>query len=498
MTAAQSIVQKAAIPPTNGLGTTPVLDLVKEDLLVTTKVNEHIAKILVDQQTTGTDLISSTFYTLHKIALYKMNPPVTLQMTMKGSRSSLTHYVIVQLDWLAYLEERTMLVATLKDWDVILESPALRDMKAVINMSTMTVLIQPHEQACFTLQQWIPVSAKKMTRKRTQPAFPPPIYAQSANQIVSAATTLKESVNPFDEFPDVFPETKKLDLPLLRPGMDYRIQLKDPDLKISPQYLKLKHKFLPQLFEKLRHEQKSGRVYKPTSPDQSCSVIFMIHKIDKPDEARLLHDLVARNDNTYDDPPNVHDQSNIINAVANAKFHSKIDLSDGYYNLCIIPEHEKHIAFKTPFGVYRTRVMQQGDKNAPWTFQNAMNTLFQDRLGVFVYIYINDIFIFSKTYKEHVNYVRHVLKKLQDNQFYTDRKKSQFLPEELRILGHAITRRGIQPVLGRVRKILDWPTSSNVKKLRTFLGMVNYCSQFAPQLATISSPLTAMAGSTTN
>jgi len=90
------------------------------------------------------------------------------------------------------------------------------------------------------------------------------------------------------------------------------------------------------------------------------------------------------------------------------------------------------------------------------------------------------------------------LKKLRDNQFYTDRKKSQLLLEELSILGHAITRRGIQPVLGRVRKILDWPTPSNTKELRTFLGMVNYCSQFALQLATISSPLTAMAGSTAN
>jgi len=43
MTAAQSIIQKAAIPPTKGLGTTPVLDSVKKQLLVTTKVNEYIA-----------------------------------------------------------------------------------------------------------------------------------------------------------------------------------------------------------------------------------------------------------------------------------------------------------------------------------------------------------------------------------------------------------------------------------------------------------------------
>jgi len=61
-----------------------------------------------------------------------------------------------------------------------------------------------------------------------------------------------------------------------------------------------------------------------------------------------------------------------------------------------------------------------------------------------------------------------------------------------------ITRRGIQPVPGRVRKILDWLTPSNIKELKSFVGIVNYYSQFAPHLATISRLLTAMAGSTVN
>jgi len=113
--AAQSIIQKAALPTMKGLGASPVLDSVKEHLLVTTKVKDQIAKTFVVQQTAGADLISSTFCILHKIPLYKMNPPVTLQMTMKESTGSLTHCVIVQLDWLGCLEERTMLVAALKD-----------------------------------------------------------------------------------------------------------------------------------------------------------------------------------------------------------------------------------------------------------------------------------------------------------------------------------------------------------------------------------------------
>src|SRR5205085_3316253 len=83
--AAQSINEKAVSPPTKGLGTNPVLDTSKDHLLVTTKVEGQIVKTLVDQQTAGADLISSKFYTIHKIPLHPLKPPVTLQITMKGS-----------------------------------------------------------------------------------------------------------------------------------------------------------------------------------------------------------------------------------------------------------------------------------------------------------------------------------------------------------------------------------------------------------------------------
>jgi hypothetical protein len=126
-----------------------------------------------------------------------------------------------------------------------------------------------------------------------------------------------------------------------------------------------------------------------------------------------------------------------------------------------------------------------------------MNNLFKDELGVSVYVYIDDIFIFSKTYKEHLAHIRNVLKKLRDNQFIASRSKSQFLPESLSILGHVITKNGIAPEPQKVSTILDWPTPQNKKEVLSFLGMANYLSQFCPHLATLAAPLSEIAGSTT-
>ena len=68
--------------------------------------------------------------------------------------------------------------------------------------------------------------------------------------------------------------------------------------------------------------------------------------------------------------------------------------------------------------------MQQDDCNAPATFQNIMNNLFQQEFGISVYIYIDNVFIFSKTYKKHLHHLRTVLQRLRKNQFYANKEKS--------------------------------------------------------------------------
>jgi len=427
--AAQFILEDPPTPHTKGNSSQHPLDAAKEHLLVTTKINDQPAKTLVDPQTAGPDLISSKFCTLHNLPLYPLKNPITLQMTMKGSKGSISHYTKVNCDWLGWSEERIFSVAALKDWDVILGSPALRHAKAVINMGTMSVTIQPPGLNRITLAPWKTTTSQKTRRKNssTTPNLPTPAKtnifhfpAPPTHQIIkSAATTIQPHSNPFDEFPDVFPTTKNLELPPLRPGMNHHIILKNPNAVWKPRNIKPKGKFLADMLEKLRAEEKSGRVYR--SEDTSCCAMFVIPKMDDPSKPRYIHDLVKRTEKTELQPALIPSQSLIRNAVATHPFRSKIDISDGYHTIRVHPPHEKYTAFSTPYGTYRTRVMQQGDCNAPTTFQNIMKNLFKHELGISVYIYIDDIFIFSKTYKEHLHYVRTVLQRLKEKKFYANK-----------------------------------------------------------------------------
>ena len=140
------------------------------------------------------------------------------------------------------------------------------------------------------------------------------------------------------------------------------------------------------------------------------------------------------------EPPNIWNQSSIFNIIASYPFRCKIDHSVGYYNIRIHTPHAKHTGVVTPYGSYRTRVMQKGDCYTLATFQKIMNNLFRDEFGIYVYVYIDDISIFSKKYKQHLADVRTLLQRLKDHKFYASGDQSQFLPDVLSVRGYIMTK----------------------------------------------------------
>ena len=124
----------------------------------------------------------------------------------------------------------------------------------------------------------------------------------------------------------------------------------------------------------------------------------------------------------------------------------------------------------------------------------VMEDALSDYLGEFVWVYLDDILIFSNTPEDHIKHVDLVCKKLKEVQLFASPKKSVFFADWLEILGHIIDDKGVQPMPEKIRKISDWTTPKNKKELERFLGIVNYVSQFLPHIATIAAPLTDLTG----
>ena len=78
-------------------------------------------------------------------------------------------------------------------------------------------------------------------------------------------------------------------------------------------------------------------------------------------------------------------------------------------------------------GLYKWLVMPFGLSNAPSIFMRLMNEMLKEYMGKFVIVYLNDILIFSRTREEHIQHVRKVLEKLQQNKLLINLKKCTFL-----------------------------------------------------------------------
>jgi len=169
--------------------------------------------------------------------------------------------------------------------------------------------------------------------------------------------------------------------------------------------------------------------------------------------------------------------------VAAQKYWSKIDLADRYHNIRIEEDSEQHSTFLMYMGYYRSRIMQQGDRNAPATMVRAMYEIFKDMVFKDLVIYIDDIIIFSDTYYEHVATLRKVLQWLLDEKFWLKASKCLFFTKRLNILRHILTPDGLPVDPKKRKKVWDFKVPSNHRELQGILGVVIFLSKFCPELA---------------
>jgi len=186
---------------------------------VRVKVNGHPAFALVDLQTTGGDLINAQFVHLYSLPTYEINKKL-LNTAIKGTKGMIEKACDVQMDYRGYMETRTLYVAHLAGWDMILCKPALTALNALIPAGPKPVTIQPEGMARFALKEWR--KAGLATGQVTSAALfiedEAPDYLLPLVEFMVSAMSLGENqeFNPFVEFAQLFPATTPNELPPLK------------------------------------------------------------------------------------------------------------------------------------------------------------------------------------------------------------------------------------------------------------------------------------------
>ncbi|KAG1940254.1 retrotransposable element, partial [Pimephales promelas] len=184
--------------------------------------------------------------------------------------------------------------------------------------------------------------------------------------------------------------------------------------------------------------------------------------------------------------------SSAFEILQGARVFTKLDLRNAYHLVRIREGDEWKTAFNTPLGHFEYRVLPFGLVNAPAVFQALINDVLRDMLNVFVFVYLDDILIFSPSLQIHVQHVRRVLQRLLENCLYVKAEKCTFHAPSVTFLGSVISAEGIEMDPAKVQAVVNWPVPKSRVELQRFLGFANFYRRFIRSFSQVAAPLTAL------
>jgi hypothetical protein len=113
----------------------------------------------------------------------------------------------------------------------------------------------------------------------------------------------------------------------------------------------------------------------------------------------------------------------ILQRVVNAKRMSMLDGYSGYNQISIVEEDKKKTTLTTPWGTFMYKKMPFRLMNVGATFQRAMDITFIGEKDKFVFIYLDDITIFSSSDVEHLQHLKHTFEKWRSYDISLNPKK---------------------------------------------------------------------------
>ena len=227
-----------------------------------------------------------------------------------------------------------------------------------------------------------------------------------------------------------------------------------------------------------------NRIIRPSNSPWASRVI-LVQK--KDGSLRFAIDYRALNDVTKKDSYPIPEMKDILDKLHGSEYFSTLDGASAYWSVPNAECDREKTAFVSPRGQFEFGVMPFGLCNAPSTYQRIIDLALKDAPQSLPYI--DDTLAFSRTFEDHISHLKCVLQCYRNANLQLRKDKCRFGFKEIEFLGHTLTGQGYRPLVSNVSRIQSHARPSNVKQLRSFLGLVNYYRDFHPELARVAAPL---------
>ena len=173
-------------------------------------------------------------------------------------------------------------------------------------------------------------------------------------------------------------------------------------------------------------------------------------------------------------------------------YYCFLDGLSGFYQIPIDPEDQEKTTFTCPFGTFAFRRMPFGLCNAPATFQRCMLSIFSDMLEKSIEVFMDDFSVFGVTFDDCLNNLTNVLERCIESSLTLSWEKSHFMVTSGIVLGHVVSRKGIEVDKAKIDVIAKLPPPTSVKEVRSFLGHAGFYRRFIKDFSKIARPLSSL------
>ncbi|GJW17987.1 reverse transcriptase domain-containing protein [Tanacetum coccineum] len=180
----------------------------------------------------------------------------------------------------------------------------------------------------------------------------------------------------------------------------------------------------------------------------------------------------------------------MLERLAGNKYYCFLDGFSGYFQIPIDPKDQEKTTFTCPYGTFAYRRMPFGLCNAPGTFQRCMMAIFHDMIEKTMEVFMDDFSVFGNSFSTCLTNLDKMLKRCEDTNLALNWEKSHFMVKEGIVLGHKISKKGIEVDKAKIDVISKLPHPTTVKGIRSFLGHAGFYRRFIKDFSKISRPMT--------
>ncbi|GJY85074.1 reverse transcriptase domain-containing protein [Tanacetum coccineum] len=126
------------------------------------------------------------------------------------------------------------------------------------------------------------------------------------------------------------------------------------------------------------------------------------------------------------------------------KYYCFLDGFLGFFQIPITSKDQEKTTFTCPYRTFAYRQMSFGLYNAPVTFQRCMTTIFHDMVEDFMKVFMDDFSVFGNSFDCCIANLDRMLARCEETNLVLNWEKCHFMIKEGIVLGHKISRAGIE------------------------------------------------------